>query len=273
MSILDKVKGLLVDVGIKANNIASNNKFTLFNYEDRRTQIIVREGGRVKGINLAALDEKKEKALKQIFQQANKGTLFASDESATLLQEVSSSIKKPNNIEILNFFSDKIPPDDYVILTASLVIRDKFKQGLKDQVSKLRSQLSSTYGEKANTISNLCTAIYFEEFLIPLYDEMKKSTTFVLEDYKRAYIKLINDFPVAIFINSHMSKKDVERKIRSKIVQNKQYSVPYLNIHGIGRDNIGAIQGVISKLRFNVDYTDIKVELDDPIIIVRLRFD
>ena len=36
MTVLDQIKGLLVDVGVKARDIASNNKFTLVNYVDKK---------------------------------------------------------------------------------------------------------------------------------------------------------------------------------------------------------------------------------------------
>ena len=273
MTVLDQIKGLLVDIGVKARDIASNNKFSLVNYEDKRTQIIIDLGENKKGINLSALDSKTDKAIGEIIYGAGKGTFIVNDEQATLINEVNESIKKKSNDDIIQFFSGKIPADDLVILISSLYIRDKFEQDKSDEVCILRKQLAESYGKKAFVISNLCTASYFEDFLIPLYNEMAKQKDFTIEQFKKSYKKLIDDFPVAIFINTHMTKKGVEEKIRGKIKENKMFSIPYLNIHGIGQENIKNIQQVIIKLKEGVDCTSKKIEQDESIIKVHLRFE
>ena len=272
MTILDKIKGLLIDVNIKLSNV-TGNKFSLFNYEDNRKILVIGDDGKTKGLKLAALDKQIEEKIEKLLKEADKGTLIANNDSEKLLKEASESLKTRDNVDLLSFFQNKIPSEDFTILSASLVIRDKFNKGKTETVSILRRQLAQTYGDKANQISNLCTAKYFEDFLIPFYKEMSKAKDFTIEEFKRAYVKLISDFPVAIFINAFESKKEVEQKIRNKIESNKKYSVPYLNIHGIGQGNIKTIKYVISKLKHHVDYSDMKVELDEPIIIVRLRFD
>ena len=102
---------------------------------------------------------------------------------------------------------------------------------------------------------------------------MSKQKDFVLDTYNESYRKLIKYFPVAFFINVFMSEKEVEVEIKNKIARNKKYSISYLNIHGIGKDNIKTIQTVVSRLKEGKDYTTKKIELDETIIIVRLRFD
>ncbi len=273
MTVLDQIKGLLVDVGVKARDIASNNKFTLVNYVDKKTQVIINIGENKKGINLAALDGKTDKALGESIRRAGKGTFILNDEQEKIINEVSESIKKKSNDEIIQFFSGKIPAEDLVILISSLYIRDKFQRDKSDEVGILRKQLAESYGKKAFVISNLCTASYFEDFLMPLYNEMAKQKDFTIEKFKKSYRKLIDDFPVAIFINAYMTKKGVEEKIRGKIKENKMFSIPYLNIHGIGQENIKNIQKVIIKLKEGVDCTSKKIEQDESIIKVHLRFD
>lgn len=119
----------------------------------------------------------------------------------------------------------------------------------------------------------MCTAGYFEDFLIPLYGTMSKGENFKTENFTIAYMQLIQDFPIAIFINSSTSLAELERIIRTRIESNKKYEIPYLNIHGIGRSNINAISTIVAKLSKPDDYTQKSIGGKDGIIIIKLRFD
>ncbi len=233
--------------------------------------LVLNKTGEVEKLNLGALDKESDREFAELFTQAESGTLFLNEGTNKLIESAKETLGENDSKSLIDFFSGKIPPDDLRILKSAVVLRKQFKEG-KD-VSIYKHQLSGIYGSKANTICNMCTAGYFEDFLMPLYGTMSKGENFKTEDFTIAYMQLIQDFPIAIFINSSMGLEDLEKIIRARIESNKKYEISYLNIHGIGRSNINAISTIVAKLSKPGDYTQKNIDEKDGIIIVKLRFD
>ncbi len=267
LNFFDKLKSIFDKPSLKISD-----SFKIFNKTEVHNTIIVNDKKELEGINLAALSSDKEKKLIPLFKESPKGTRFMSDSATKLLNEAAISLKDPGNQSLLDFFINKIPSDDFRILKSALVIRDKFSKGDRD-IPLYKRQLADTYGNKAYVICNLVTAHYFEDFLRPLYETMSRQINFEIDDFRKAYVKLIEDFPIAIFVNINMNPKTVEAEIRQKIANNKKYEIPYLNIHGIGEANMKCIGEVISTLKLKEDYTQKSIDNKNNIIIVRLRFD
>lgn len=266
---LDKLKNF-----IQARDIKLSLSFTLVNIhknDSSKKILILNKAGEVEKVNLGALDKKRDKEFAELFTQAESGTLFLNEGTNKLIESTKETLAESVNKSLIDFFIGKIPPDDLRILKSAIVLRKQFKEGR--DISDYKHQLSEIYGSKANTICNMCTAGYFENFLIPLYETMSKGENFKIEDFTVAYMQLIQDFPIAIFINSSTSLEDLERIIRDRIESNKRYEISYLNIHGIGRSNINAISAIVAKLSKPGDYTQKNIDEKDGIIIVKLRFD
>ena len=269
LNFFDKLKTLFQSRDIK---ISPTFKFSLYTRVDNSkkiTSVVINDKKELSSINLAALTKDQDGELANLFKEAGSGTAFLSENTSKLLEATKQTLSEGDSKALIKFFEGKIPQDDFRILKAAIVLRKKFKEG--ENIADYKRKLSEIYGAKANTISNMCTAGYFEDFLMPLYKTMSNDENFRQEFFTEAYKQLIQDFPIAIFINSSMSLEELEQKIRSRIGSNKKYRIPYLNIHGIGRSNLSAISTIVAKLNNPDDYTQKTIDEKDGIIIVKLK--
>ena len=144
-------------------------------------------------------------------------------------------------------------------------MRKKFEKGVS--ISDLKRDIIMRFGDRGRNISNLCSAGYFEEFLIPLYNSDK-------ENFERIYEDLIANSMLAVFVNSGMDADDIPKELERKILISKKYGFKFIHVHGIGKKNISTIKEFINSKRkdlFNIE----KIRYANPkehILILELIF-
>lgn len=266
LNFFDKLKTIF-----KIRDFKISPTFKFFSDNKSTNILVINDKKTLEGVNLAALTKEQREQVSSLITTSEKGTTFLTEGTTLLLDEAKTVLDEKVNTSLIIFFEKKIPSEDLRILKSALVIREKFERG--EHVGEYRRELAQIYGQKAYTICNLVTAGYFENFLIPLYNSMAKEEGFEIEDFTKSYIKLIKDFPLAIFVNGSMTLDEVSLKIKNRIEENKKYEVPFLDIHGIGRANIETIERVVDSLKSPEDYTVKSIENRGSIILVKLRFD
>ena len=184
-------------------------------------------------------------------------------ETSKLLNNLYKYNKEKKNDQIINFFKPIIPISDLEALDASLYLREIFKN--RGNVEKLKKDIIMRFGTRGKNISNLCTAGYFEEFLMPLYNYSK-------EDFENVYEIIISKSAMAIFVSKDMSQFEIQNEIRKKLDISKQYGIKFIHIHGIGFKNITKIKKCIEENKKLLEFFDknIYTNRDKNIIIVEL---
>jgi hypothetical protein len=155
-----------------------------------------------------------------------------------LLESLYQYNKKNPNKAILDFFKPIIPLNDYEALESALFLREKFHKG--ENISMLKQDIRTRFGDRGNNISNLCTAGYFEELLMPLYNSSK-------EDFNRVYEDIVKSSMVALFVHSQMDEEDIPNKITERLKISKKYGIKWIHIHGIGKSNVKKIKKCIEE--------------------------
>jgi len=119
-------------------------------------------------VNLEKLDPQKKQQLKEaIHGYLDEGTRLLEVKTAFLFEDLCRFTKDKANQQILNFFAPTIPPQDLDALEAALYLRDAFEKRADPQiVKKLKEDIRTSFGIRGNNIANLCTAGYFEQFLM-----------------------------------------------------------------------------------------------------------
>lgn len=140
-----------------------------------------------------------------------------------------------DSVKILNFFKDILNNTDYNALRDSLFLREEYKRG--NSIGYLKSEILSNYGQRGNIISNLCSAGYFEEVMMPLYNEDK---TKFYEFYDLAVDRGVK----ALFVNHNMTVNKIINEIKHRIKSAKNSGLKNINIHGIGSINVKNIKKV-----------------------------
>lgn len=162
--------------------------------------------------------------------------------------------------QILNFFKPPILAQlDWEALRDSLFLRNEFKH--HHPINSLKQDIILRYGERGNTISNLCTAGYFEETMIPLYNSDPK-------EFWTYYDLALNKGITALFVNHSMTIDKVGDEIKRRLESGKLYGLKYIHIHGIGDENIKKIKTCIEKYKSILGYTQKNVFFDDKLHVI-----
>lgn len=176
-------------------------------------------------------------------------------------------IDAPEKQELIKYFSDKIPLSDISILKASLYLKSLLESG--GETRKIKQEIMIRYGNRGKNISNLCSAGYYETWIKPLYEEMRKLPEFSKEKFLEVYNEIVNLYPFAVFIHHGMSSEEVEQIITQKIKASRQYGIKTLNIHGIGEENVAKIRKVVEKIEKEIKLKK-RIEEEEGIIVVKL---
>jgi len=200
----------------------------------------LRDGDQALLVNLNALNNDEKKQLRTITREyLDTGKFLLEAKTKSLLEDLYDYNKRSPNSSILGFFRDIIPPADLEALDASLYLREKFISD-RTSVPQLKYDIVKNFGNRGGNIANLCTAGYFENFLMNLYNSSP-------EQFKRLYELIVPKSIIAVFVYHDMRKEDIKREIDLKIRLCKRYGIPFMHIHGIGKDNTKKIKEILAE--------------------------
>lgn len=174
-----------------------------------------------------------------------KGSQFILDKSQEMGTKLIEAIK--NNSDVINYFKDKIPKNYLDMLKVAILVKKDYDNDSGNAMN-LRKQLRDRYGLVAYTVCNLYSAGYFENFLIPYFDEKQTNKNYTSNDLSNDFISLMNDFPRAIFINKQKSLTDTEKDIKERVAKNKLMGITSFKVHGIGIKNVNKIAETLTAL-------------------------
>ncbi|MEK7497648.1 MAG: hypothetical protein AAB656_01885 [Patescibacteria group bacterium] len=185
-------------------------------------------------IDWNALNQQQKEALMASIPKAFKesGAEVLDAEYVDGVEDYKEKEKVDGGSNTINFFDGKIPKEDIYVLKASAYIKKVFDGG--GSVEVFKRQLRYKYGERGTNICNLYSAGYFESWIRPLYESSP-------DNFQEAYEIVIKQLPFAIFVHGDMTIADIEKKVKEKAKENKLYGIKFINLHGIGTDNINKI--------------------------------
>jgi len=194
-------------------------------------------------VYIASLTPKESRKLKAIIRSDfNKDEIYLIENIKTQLFDNLYEYKSENKDSyILNFFKPILSKVDYLALRDSLFLRSRFVKN--EDIRSLKKDIRYSYGERGNSISNLCTAGYFENIMIPLYNENQK-------EFFSYYDIAVDRGITALFVSSKMRIQVIKSEIKRKITSAKSYGqLKTFHIHGIGKGNINKIKRCLSELK------------------------
>ncbi|MBI5635718.1 hypothetical protein HY993_02025 [Candidatus Micrarchaeota archaeon] len=189
------------------------------------------------------------------------GNTLLQTETAELLQKLYNYNKETTNKQILEFFKPNIPVQDYDALEASLYLRDTFRR--REDVQKLKLDIREIFGNRGNNICNLCTAGYFEKFLVPLFNSSK-------ERFNELYEIIVGKAVLAVFVHQSMGDEEITSQIKNKLEISRKYGIKFIHIHGIGEQNIRKIKECLEKQKAFFGFFEKNIFEQDNILILEL---
>lgn len=206
MAWLDKLKTLvnvdinspIISINFNSNSNNRNTPSTSYDPKEKKLEIYI-----------DSLEPDKRKKLEPIIKEyIEEGNKLLEKETSRLLYRLYKYNEENRNSPILSFFKPIVSSADYAALEASLFLRSKFTA--RENVEKLKNDIRKRFGDRGNNISNLCTAGYFEEFLMPLYNSSKDS-------FKEQYEIIVSKAVLAVFVNRSMSPAEIKYQIIEKL--------------------------------------------------------
>lgn len=265
MKILDKLRSIAkIDLsGLK------NFKIHILNNNSSKTTIIKNSKINIVQVNIGELNKTALKELEQVINEVvNKDSgLVIEDNSQKLLQDFQTIDSKTHTQKEIEYFTGRIPQKDIEILRASIYLKSVADKG--DSVHELKADIIARFGERGKNICNLYSAGYFDSQIKPLYEEVG---SFDLLKFHQVYEQIVTESPYAVFIHSGMSDKEVSNVVKNKMEISKKYGIKYLNIHGIGKENVDKITILIKEL--TPELTSLpEITSGDKFIAVKIRFE
>jgi len=222
---------------------------------------------------IEALPDAKKDALRKAVREevSDTGIPLLEDKSKDLVEDV-AIIEKDRDIHtLLTFFKGKIPPEDYAALRAAIYIKHKFDaRAPAHEIELLKSELRSKFGTRGLKISKLWSEGYFTKLIKPLYDELHSHDDFSEKAFLAMYNLIVEEEAFAIFVSSSMTIDQLRAIVQNKVTRNMRYGVYFLTIHGIGRECVDTIRGIIPDIES--DYEVIHRDISEKNFIIRAKF-
>ena len=227
-------------------------------------------------IDLGDLNDNQLKKLNELLlEMHNEGSDFLRKDLAEYSKQIDKFKPSLKDDEILKELEGKIPPLDYEALKVSLVLRYLYVR--KKDINKLKLDILKKFGERGGNISNLCSAGYFEGFIVPMYKSLKSYFKDDAKDmFNEIYELIVGTQLLAVFVNRDMNAEKLNNLIRERYDQARKYGFDilsqYLYIHAIGRENVTTVEAWLTRIKIEKSLNAEIVSQIPNFITVRISF-
>ena len=242
MTWFDKLKDF-VNINLHLNITIINN--ARFNCNNTSEKVEYDPETKSLSLNLKKITDEEKRLLKPVMREAiESDKVLLEDASEYLIENIRANESSQQNRELLAFFHDKIPPEDYHALRAALYVRKRYREGAtKDEIYKLKGDILKRFGRRGLNINNLCSLGYFEKNIQPLYEAVSSE-----EDFGMLYEIIVKEAACTVFVSEEMSHQHVREALLFKMRKCSGYGIKSVSIHGIGASNVEMIKEVIFEL-------------------------
>jgi hypothetical protein len=166
-----------------------------------------------------------------------------------------------------------IPPEDVPLLMSCLYLRKRFQSGVA--VEGIKQQIMNVYGARGGKFANLVSAGYLESFFVPLYDQLSAASPndpdTAKSNFRKSYNTIVNEQPWTEFISTRTTVEKATSHIIGKLMGNAESGVRFINIHGLGAQNVRKILRMLPEIEKKTGANRVHVERDAARIFVRLE--
>ncbi|MBI2102437.1 hypothetical protein HYT55_01240 [Candidatus Woesearchaeota archaeon] len=222
-------------------------------------------------LSKASEEEKKkikENILDPLIQRQEE--VFLIDDSSQKTQKIKQNLPDDNDESLLKFYKDKLKPEWYKALEASIILRNAFKKG--HDVTELKRDISRRYPLFGNNLCNLTTEGYFDTHFKQLYNDMIEEDFDILV-YQKKVERIITSLPYTVFVTRFKTYDQLSSEVVFKLERLKRYGTGRLLLHGIGRENVSTTLVLLDEYEAEKTITIQKdINLKETIITATLIF-
>lgn len=242
MEFLSKLKKLIGSLDVKIGDI----KFLNFNINitkiDQPTiSSIYDKDNNILHIDTRKLSQQQVNELRVIANESiDQGSYILETGVKELLDGFYAFNKSSDYSGSLKTLEPIIPSADYGALELAYFIKSRLDKRDGINVGDLKSQIAFKYGKRGNHITNLCTAGYFENLLIPIHNQAPG----IFEEY---YNLIVEEEALTFFIHGQLTDSEIVSTIESKISRASAYGLPVIYIHSRGKKNNATTKRAIKR--------------------------
>lgn len=180
-------------------------------------------------INLPPNQQLDDDLKKTIRDQFNQGELqFVYQPSEAELSEYNDFEKQFGQLDLIEYFNDKISIEDLQYLRTGLYIRQLSTLDKKRAVAIREKAVIGN--RRARNIINMASAGYFENYIKPIFENSTR------EEATEEYEDIVRYLPEFIFVNNTMGVQDIINEVQTKLDQKEKYHlhVQQIIISGLG---------------------------------------
>lgn len=213
-------------------------------------------------------DSTKDKILPILKEKWSEVGVLMKKSSERTLESYITYVENRSNIEVIEFFKDKIPAADFDVLKMSLFILTQPE--ISQDVNLFKQQIRERFGERGTYISNLCSSGYFENDFMPYYESHPT-------DFERYYELSVARELKAIFVHAGMTRSTLADIFEKRLIVARRFQVESFKMHGFGSWNVELIKTVLEdyensnvKNGGNIEAHKIVEELQPPSVIYKI---
>lgn len=214
---------------------------TINHHTDNSEKIVVINAGILKGQKLKQL-----KKLEKLSFYDN--DLILEDTYSKEVDRVISNEKTEENQELINTLKKIIPAQDLRAFRSSLFVRTKFLN--HEDTAEQKEDIRNKWGDRGNNICNLCTAGYFEKFIIPMYNKLEEAHGKKgVDDFNAIYNLIVTKTPFMLFLQKNDTRVKIKSKILYKLDTSKKYGLKTIYIHALGKRILTEVGSVLEEIK------------------------
>ena len=173
----------------------------------------------------------------------NEGTVILKATKEDILNSYTKYVSENPDQKTLEFFkpileNDLKLKDDFFALKMSLYLRDQSKKG--QRIHNYKNDIRNRFGDRGANIANLCTAGYFENEFMPLYNTVSKN------EFYEYYENAVGNKARALFVHFGMDNDLITAEFDNMIAKGLKYHMRDFRVHGIGSQNVFSIKRFFS---------------------------
>ncbi len=256
MKLFDNLKKIFE---AKFSDLLNNNKFVLFDFSRNPTYVLEKNNDGVLNIDMSKATSEEKKLIKeQVLDVSFKERGFLlTDKSSEKTTQIKENLPKGDDKKLLQFYRDKLSPEMYDALDASLVIRNSSNKG--ENILELKLDVINKYPTFGNNLSNLTSQGYFDNHFRQLYYAMLGEENFDIRVYQKKVEGIIKSLPYTVFITKRKTLDELSGEVKFKLEKLRQYGMNKLFLHGLGRENVDTGLKIINEYK---DDKTIDIEKD-----------
>lgn len=227
-------------------------------------------------INIESIENPEQRALmaefiRDCYLQKDGSQPLIAEETATGVKEFLLTETTSNANQIIEKIKDFIPQDDVRIIRAANHVRRLYKEGLGG-IDRLKEDIGYRWGPRGRNITNLLTAGYFENYIVPILTK-KMENPIPSMSRKDIYEVIVNETAFSVFVPRNITIEDLKTKIITQSIRNvEEFSRRYINIHALGARNVKKVNRAVKELYEITEFYDFviiaKVKERDKIFLV-----